>query len=307
MAKSACRMPPVPLPAENPLWCIEMNQILISTLALVLVSLVIADGRDITVGPGGDYSKIQDAIDDPDTRDGDIIWVMSGVYYENITVNKTISLEGWNTNNGYPTVDAGNGSESAITLSADGIILESLKVRNSKNAGIDVKSSDNQIVDIGASKNKYGILLEPSSSGNYIRSSNAGSTTVSDNNFGIYMDSSNYNNIERIKASDNNYGIYLKSSGDNDINGNNLVNNKKNDAYDDSTDDNTNFWGGNGGNHYSDYDKSSEGCKNPDDNGVCDAPYVIPGGKSQDDNPVNKANKINIPDRKDKEHTRKKR
>jgi pectin methylesterase-like acyl-CoA thioesterase len=148
-----------------------MKQILISSLVLVLVFLVIVDGRDITVGPGGDYSKIQDAIDAPDTRNGDIVWVMSGVYNENVNVNKTISLEGWNTNNGYPTVDAGNGNESAITLSADGVILESFKVRNSKKAGIDVKSNDNQIVDISASKNEYGILLEPSSSRSYIRSS----------------------------------------------------------------------------------------------------------------------------------------
>ena len=281
-----------------------MKLIIISTLVLMLISTFIAEGREIKVGPGEDYQKIQDAINAPDTNDGDIIWVMSGVYNENVDVNKAISLEGWNTGKGDPTVDAKDRNSAAITLSVDHIVLEGFKVRSSHTAGIDIKSNGNEIVDIDANNNNYGILLESSSSVNDIRSSDAGSTTVSSNNFGIYMDSSNGNTIELIKASDNNFGIYIKSSSDNDINGNNLVNNK-NDAYDDSTDDNANHWGGNGGNHYSEYDNSREGCKNPDNKGICDAPYRIPGGQSQDDNPVNKANKIKIPTRREREHVRK--
>jgi len=137
-----------------------MKLILILTLVLVLISVFIAEGqRDITVGPGGDYSKIQDAIND--ASEGDIIWVMSGTYRENVDVNKAVSLEGWNTGNGYPTVDAGNRG-SAITLSTEGIILEGFRVRNSNEAGVDVKSNDNRIVDIRASNNKYGILLKSS-------------------------------------------------------------------------------------------------------------------------------------------------
>jgi nitrous oxidase accessory protein NosD len=279
-----------------------MKLIIISTLMLVLISIFIVEGqRDITVGPGGDYSKIQDAIDAPDTEDGDIIWVMSGVYYENIDINKAVSLEGWNTGSGYPTVDAGNGG-SAITLSANDITLEGFKVRNSNEAGVDVKSSDNRIVDIRANNNKYGIRLQSSSGGNYIRSSNVGSTTVSGNDYGIYLDSSNYNILHHIKASGNDYGIYLKSSMGNEISGSNLVNNNVTDAYDDSTDENGNYWGGNGGNHYSKYDDSVEGCEISGSDGTCGAPYIIPGGSNQDYNPLNRANKINIPDRKDKEH-----
>ncbi len=294
---------------------IAMKLIIISALMLVLISIFIVEGqRDITVGPGGDFSKIQDAIDAPDTEDGDIIWVMKGVYYENININKAISLEGWNTGSGYPTIDAGNGG-SAIILSADDITLEGFKVRNSNEAGVDVKSSDNRIVDIRAINNKYGIYLGSSSRGNYIRSSNVGSTTVSNNEYGIYLDSSNYNIIRRIKASGNNYGIFLKTSIGNEISGNNLVDNNINDAYDDNlydaSDDNPdaeNYWGetngGNdGGNHYSNYDSPEEGCENPDEYSNCESPYLILGGSSQDNYPKISANKINIPNRDEKEHT----
>jgi nitrous oxidase accessory protein NosD len=276
-----------------------MKPILILPLTVLAISILsTVDGRDITVGSGGDYSRIQDAIDD--SSDGDVIWVMSGTYKENVDINKPISLEGWNTEYGYPIIDGDNG-ESAITLSADGITVESLGVINSRNAGIDVKSSNNNIVDIKASNNKYGILIEPSSSVNFIRSSNVGSTEVFSNTYGIFMDSSNSNIINLIKARKNNYGIYLKSSYFNDISGNDLVDNAKNDAHDDNTDlGNANTWNTN---HYSEYDSSREGCKNPDNDGNCDAPYVIPGGSMQDDNPKNKANEITIPNRRDKENT----
>jgi len=45
------------------------------------------------------FSKIQDAIDDPDTVSGHTIYVMSGVYIENITIYKKINLIGEDKDN----------------------------------------------------------------------------------------------------------------------------------------------------------------------------------------------------------------
>ena len=45
----------------------------------------------------GNYTKIQDAIDNAST--GDTIYVWEGVYYENIVINKTVSLIGNNSKN----------------------------------------------------------------------------------------------------------------------------------------------------------------------------------------------------------------
>ena len=122
---------------------------------------------------GGDFLGIQEAINNASV--GDTIIVHSGVYYENVYVNKSVTLKGI----GQPVVDA-NGSGSAITLNADGITLEGLNATNSgrwEGAGIRVISSNNTITGNNVSNNKYGgIYLYNSSNNNTI----TGNTFVND-------------------------------------------------------------------------------------------------------------------------------
>ena len=49
-------------------------------------------GNTLYVGPGQTYSKIQDAIDNASS--GDTIRVWSGIYRENIVVDKTLTITG---------------------------------------------------------------------------------------------------------------------------------------------------------------------------------------------------------------------
>ena len=84
-----------------------------------------------------------------------------GAYDENVNVDKQLTLSGI----GMPVVDAG-GSGSAITLSADGIVIGGFMVTNSgyyQDAGIKVTSNNNTITNNNVSNNKCGICLSSSS------------------------------------------------------------------------------------------------------------------------------------------------
>jgi len=123
----------------------KKGRVLVICATILVLSFVgTASARTWSVDDdgGGDFSGIQEAINNASV--GDTIIVHSGVYYENVYVNKSVTLKGI----GYPVVDA-NGSGSAITLNADGITLEGFNATNSGSmwecAGIRVISSNNTI------------------------------------------------------------------------------------------------------------------------------------------------------------------
>jgi parallel beta-helix repeat protein len=172
--------------------------LIVSVTLFVLCFLAAASATTWSVdGSGGaDFAGIQDAINN--ASDGDTILVYSGVYYENVVVDKSVTLKG----NGQPVVDAG-GRKSAITLTADGITLVGFTATNSgsswKDAGINVISNNNKIT------------------GNNVRNNDG---------IGIYLSSSSNNNtITGNNVSNNNYGgISLSYSSNNTITGNTFVN-----------------------------------------------------------------------------------
>ncbi len=124
-------------------------------LVLSFVGTASATNWSVDGSGGADFSGIQEAINNASADD--TIIVHSGVYYEKIYVNKSVTLKGI----GYPVVDA-NGSGSAITLNADGITLEGFNATNSGGwdcAGINVISSNNTITGNKVCNNSDGIHL----------------------------------------------------------------------------------------------------------------------------------------------------
>jgi parallel beta-helix repeat protein len=185
--------------------------------------------RKITVGevpnviyvPDG-YAKIQWAVDNASA--GDTIIVRDGTYYENVVVNKHLSLKSENRS-AYTTINGG-GRGHVVRITADNVRMEGFTVTGSGwyeyDSGLEITSSNNIITNNSISNNNaHGIYLYSSSNNNIITSNNIYSNSW----YGIRLSSSSNNRISSNNISNNDGGIYLDSSSNNSITSNNISNN----------------------------------------------------------------------------------
>ncbi|UCF12918.1 MAG: PKD domain-containing protein [Thermoplasmatales archaeon] len=235
-------------------------------------------------GPGN-YTSIQDAIDNASDGDTIFIYSYSSPYYENIDVYNSIQLIGEDKDN---TIIDGDENEDVIELYTNTVSINNLGIKNSGlgNAGIKItSSSNNTITNCNIYNNSnYGITLT-SSINNTITNCN-----ISNNgNYGILLDASTTNSIICCTIYNHTFGIELySSSGNNTFYHNTILNNNLN-AYDPSS----NIWDNNypsGGNYWSDYsglDNYSGPNQNiPGPDHIGDTPYNISGSNNQDRYPL---------------------
>jgi len=149
-------------------------------------------------GPGN-YTRIQDAIDDASNGDTVIVFDDSSPYYENVVVDKSIYLIGEDRNS---TVIDGNGNGDVVYVSVDWVTISEFTIQNSgvewDDAGIEISS-------------KYTTIT--------------GNIIISNNRNGIYLIESSNNIITDNTISNNSDGIELVFSGNNTITGNVISNN----------------------------------------------------------------------------------
>ncbi len=167
-----------------------------SLSVLIIISPEIKAQETLTVGPGGDFSKITDAI--ANANESDIILVSSGTYTENILINKSITI-------------TGNGSASTQIISAD--------------------RYDNTIEVTADNVNISGFTIK-NLGGDYacVQLNTVNNCQILNNHIengenSIYLINSNNNIIKDNTVEDNNNGIYLWTSNNNIISSNNIQKN----------------------------------------------------------------------------------
>jgi len=99
-----------------------------------------------------DFAEIQDAIYAPGTGDGHTIVVDAGTYYEDVFVNKSLTLQG----EGLPTIDA-QGLDNAINITVDNCVVRGFRCVNAGDSGISLDSSNSKICDNTCENNDIGI------------------------------------------------------------------------------------------------------------------------------------------------------
>ena len=210
----------------------------------ILVDCNDATGKVITVDDDkpADHSSIQDAIDA--SKDGWTILVSNGIYYENIIIDKEITITGEDSSS---TIIHGQHNGNGVDLSSHNINISNFtitKCREGFYAGIKVSSNNNNVSNIICTNNAgYGLYMKDARNNriNYLNSSfNDGdgfhlddshdnviinSSGIS-NNYGIQFVDSNWNSIHSNYFSNNSYGIFVQFSENNTLENNYAVNNR---------------------------------------------------------------------------------
>jgi parallel beta-helix repeat protein len=145
-------------------------------------------GSTLYVGGNGsgNYSKIQDAIDN--ASDGDRIFVYSGFYYENVVLNKSITLIGEDREK---TVIDGCGEFYVVHIISDNVTVENFYITNSTiygtNSGIKIYGErknitiyNNIIID-----NFFGICVGDHYQYKRIYNVNITNNCIANNTYGI--------------------------------------------------------------------------------------------------------------------------
>jgi len=230
--------------------------------------------------------SIQEAINNASS--GDIIYVLSGTYQENIVINKSITLIGENREN---TIIDGGGIGNVISIQFSDVNISGFTIQNgdpSRGCGIYAERARNVVISNNNIKTNYvGIRMASSSwnsmrentiSGNYIgiqliySGGNAiYRNVVSNNYYGIDFFYYSINNViyENI-LSGNNWGISCSWYSDNNVFYHNNFIDNNHDVY---TEETKNTWSVSGeGNYWDDYSG-----KDLNKDGVGDFPYNITG------------------------------
>ena len=167
----------------------------------------------------GNYSKIQDAIND--ASDGDTVFVYndSSPYYENIVVNKSIFLFGENKNS--TVIDGMANGKEVVKINTDYVHVGGFTIRNCW-CGILIFYSSNNILSDNIVTNNVGVGIVPFGTHNTI----SDNTIINNSGNGIWIYTYSDNNVSGNTIANNAYGIRLIQCDHNTIISNTIIQNR---------------------------------------------------------------------------------
>jgi parallel beta-helix repeat protein len=149
----------------------------------------------------GNYSNIQSAIDD--ARDGDTIYVFTGVYYENLVIDKSVDLIGENRDTTF--IDGGK-KDNVITVTADRVNISGFCIRNSG-----LRDSEFNLSHFSLKYNVYtGVFIGANSV-------NISNCRIESCYYAVLLEKSSYTNVKNSRIINNCVGIVIRNSSYNYI------------------------------------------------------------------------------------------
>lgn len=220
--------------------------------------IVAADIVTVDDSGGANYTSIQDAVNN--ANNGDTILVYSGLYTENLYVNKELTIRSNYGNPGDTIVQAANSSIHVFNVTVDSVTISGFKITGAtmlRKSRIFLEGVEDCIVTNNVLlKNDNGISLERSSNNklenNMVNSNNRGfclgqysndntlsNNIIDSNSMGIYLWKSKRNDLIFNNIMGNGRGIYLYDFSNDNTLSNNTVSNNEDGIYVGSSDNNT--------------------------------------------------------------------
>lgn len=240
--------------------------LLIVVVGTICNRVVVAIPGTITV-PSLGYETIQEAINA--ANPGDIIMVTLGIYYENLAVNKTVSIIGENP---ATTIIDGGGVGNVITITSPNVVINGFTIQNGKQGdwpycGISIFKCDFVVINNTVLRdNYYGLQLLQSNNSQIFNN-----LVINNLYAGMKISESNNNVFFENTIKDNIVGLWSIGSASNTFYHNNFVNNTNQLQIYTSP---TTWDNGAEGNFWSDYIGSDE-----DKDGIGDSQYGNAGDK----------------------------
>jgi len=194
---------------------ITVSLLIMSMLTLAFnIQPVKAEPRTWTVDDDGsaDFHTIQEAINAASL--GDTIFVYNGTYYENVVVNKTVTLIGEHRST---TFIDGRRLGTVVNITANNVVISHFTMQKGGNnsfdqypaSGINVLSTNTTISDNNVIDNCIGILVLRSNDNKIVNN------FVGDNFEGVLISASNNNTLKSNKIANNtyNFGVAPSSFG----------------------------------------------------------------------------------------------
>jgi len=195
------------------------NTLLFAAVALILCAAVAVpvSAANLTVGAGGQFKTIQQAVDA--AKPGDTVLVAPGTYTQNVVVDKPLTIAG------NATVKAADSSKDVFLLTSPGVHIDGLTITGGE-SGVHVAGVTSCVItNITAHGNVFAVYLANATN------SDVSHNNLANNGYGVYCDYATSTTIANNVATGEtggggnatySDGIYMYYSGSNTVSDNDL-------------------------------------------------------------------------------------